>query len=382
MRNSYRSSLAFVTTLLVVALLAPTARAQSVQIQVVVTSVDLVGDEVTVEVQARQTSVSPNTLGSGTLDLIYDPAKLGAPNVTGSSLSPAQGYTFQINGSLTDGATTYARFGFTGGGVGTDFGDGSGFDLPNTFTNMATWVFPILDESGTTDLTMRMPSLSVGFFENASNDPETGVIDTVPVDEVTDANNVPLPVELVALTAQRDGEAVVLAWQTASETNNAGFEVQRRAVAESREAAWEALAFVEGAGTTTAPRAYTYQVEGLLPGRYAFRLKQIDFDGTFHYSPEVEVEIEVPRALSLLPNYPNPFNPATTITFTVPDAGRAVLRVYNALGQEVAVLYDGVAEAGKEHAVVFEAGTLATGTYVYVLEHGGRRLSSTLLLVK
>ncbi len=196
--------------------------------------------------------------------------------------------------------------------------------------------------------------------------------------ELSAAN--PIPVELIAFKAVRDGEAVLLRWQTASETNNAGFFVEREAGSGAR--AWEQVAFVEGWGTTTVPQAYQHRIEALAPGRHAFRLKQIDFDGAFEYSPVVEIEIEAPRTLALLPNYPNPFNPRTTLAFTLPNEGRAVLTVSDVLGRQVAVLFDGVAEAGRQHTVAFEAGSLATGLYVYTLAHGGRRVSRTLLLTK
>jgi hypothetical protein len=98
-----------------------------------------------------------------------------------------------------------------------------------------------------------------------------------------------LPVELVAFDAVADGEAITLSWETASETNNAGFEVEQLEAA----AAWTAVAFVEGQGTTEAATAYTHRLDGLAPGAYTFRLKQIDFDGTFTYGPEVQAVIEV-----------------------------------------------------------------------------------------
>src|SRR5690606_32421823 len=102
-----------------------------------------------------------------------------------------------------------------------------------------------------------------------------------------------LPVELSSFTATLDGEAVVLRWETASETNNAGFEVEYAAVETRRGASlpWQRLAFVDGAGTTATAQTYAYRAEGLSPGRYAFRLRQVDFDGAFVYGPEVEVTV-------------------------------------------------------------------------------------------
>src|SRR5690606_28712319 len=90
-----------------------------------------------------------------------------------------------------------------------------------------------------------------------------------------------LPGELVSFTATLDGPDGVLAWQTASETNNAGFEVEHTAVETRRGASlpWQRLAFVAGRGTTAEPQSYTYRAAGLEPGRHVFRLRQVDYDG-------------------------------------------------------------------------------------------------------
>lgn len=97
---------------------------------------------------------------------------------------------------------------------------------------------------------------------------------------------------------------------------------------------------------------------------------------------EEEEEAVLPRTLTLLGNYPNPFNPSTQIGFAVPNTGRATLRVYNALGQQVAVLFDGMAEAGRQYTLSFQAGALSAGTYIYTLEVGGEVRSRKMALVK
>ena len=97
----------------------------------------------------------------------------------------------------------------------------------------------------------------------------------------------------------------------------------------------------------------------------------------------VEEEEEVlPQTLALRGNYPNPFNPSTQLGFTVPNTGRATLRVYNMLGQQVAVLFDGMAEAGRQYSLPFQAGGLSAGTYIYTLEFGGEVRSRKMALVK
>ena len=180
----------------------------------------------------------------------------------------------------------------------------------------------------------------------------------------------PLPVELASFEALRDGPNVLLKWATASETNNAGFEVQHQS-----DEGFRALAFIEGAGTTTKPQSYAYRVEDLAPGPHTFRLKQLDFDGSFEYSPEVEVTVGLPGKYLLSEAYPNPFNPRTRFTLAVARPQQVRIEVYNALGQQVATLHDGVLEANKTHAFVFDAGALASG--VYVLRISGETFAAT-----
>lgn len=196
-----------------------------------------------------------------------------------------------------------------------------------------------------------------------------------------------LPVELIAFEVLRTAETILLRWQTASETNNTGFYVEQQFVASdaSPEAAysdWRDLAFVEGSGTSTKAQAYQYRLTDLDPGTYRFRLKQIDFDGTMSYSEEVEIHLEVPRLLTLEPAYPNPFNPVTTLGFTVPTDGNATLRVYDLLGRHVATLFDGLAKAGHRYTQTFDAANLASGTYVYRLTFGTQHRVGRMILLQ
>ncbi|MFQ5571494.1 MAG: trypsin-like peptidase domain-containing protein, partial [Rhodothermales bacterium] len=173
-----------------------------------------------------------------------------------------------------------------------------------------------------------------------------------------------LPVELVSFEALLDGQAVELFWETASETNNAGFEIQHRPGTAGSAGDWNVLSFVEGYGTTLEPQHYSYLAPALEPGTHRFRLKQIDFDGTFEYSPEVEVALEVPGAFHLSPAYPNPFNPQTQFSLSVAQAQRVQVEVYDVVGRRVATLFDGFMEASSSRSMVFEAGHLPSGLYL------------------
>ena len=176
-----------------------------------------------------------------------------------------------------------------------------------------------------------------------------------------------LPVELVSIEATRDGNAVVLTWETASETNNAGYEIQRRSTTGAEPAAeedWHVIGYVEGQGTTLEPHRYSYRTQALTPGRHRFRLKQIDFDGSFDYSPEVEVFTDLPEAYWLTPPYPNPFNPEARFSLMVKRRQTVEVSVYDVQARRVRTLYQGDMVAEQARAFVFEAGDLPSGLYL------------------
>jgi len=197
-----------------------------------------------------------------------------------------------------------------------------------------------------------------------------------------------LPVQLSNFTAVMAGEHKVhLRWSTISETNNYGFEVQKSTKSSEGYVTIE-NSFVPGHGTTLKPQEYSFVDETAQPGVWYYRLKQMDLDGTAHYSDGVQVSMVMgvgemaPIAFALKQNYPNPFNPETQIKFSVEQAGRATLRVYNALGQELATLFDGMAEAGQHYTVKLNGMGLASGMYFYKLDSGTRNDLKRMLLLK
>jgi len=176
-----------------------------------------------------------------------------------------------------------------------------------------------------------------------------------------------IPVELISFTANVTGKSVDLNWQTATETNNRGFEVQRKTIDE-----FEYVAFVEGKGTTTEPQSYLFRDEDLLPGTYTYRLKQVNYDGTFAFSDEVESEIEQPAGFYFAQNYPNPFNPSTKIKYSIPAVGMrnrvsVQLKVYDVLGNEIVTLVNEEKSAGN-YEVIFTSEGLTSGIYFYRLQ--------------
>jgi hypothetical protein len=192
----------------------------------------------------------------------------------------------------------------------------------------------------------------------------------------TDEN---IPVELTSFTASVSGNDVNLNWSTATETNNQGFEILR--FAQNYNAGWKRIGFIAGFGTTPEPKSYSYTDKNLATGIYKYRLKQIDFDGTFEYSQEIEVEVTASLTYSLEQNYPNPFNPYTNIEFQIPERTTVLLKVYDVLGNEISTVVNGDVEAGN-HRIEFDASNLASGIYYYKLEAGEFNKLRKMVLVK
>ena len=203
----------------------------------------------------------------------------------------------------------------------------------------------------------------------------------------------PLAVELISFVATANHLCSDLVWKTATETNNYGFEIQRRQLSSepasantsssTRNTDWTKVGFVRGAGTSASPHTYTFNDPSLSYGWYSYRLKQIDASGNSSYSSTTDVQVgRAPKVFMLEHNYPNPFNPMTNIEFAVPQDGRARVTVYNTLGQEVATLLDQNIEAGVYHRVIFDATHQASGTYLVQLEFGGRQLVRKIMLIR
>ena len=182
----------------------------------------------------------------------------------------------------------------------------------------------------------------------------------------SDTAQVFVPVELTSFTANAQQNGVMLKWVTATETNNMGFEVQRKVSND-----WQKLTFVDGKGNTTKLSHYQYFdnfKDESFTGKLSYRLKQIDFDGTFEYSDVVNIDVDfTPDKYSLAQNYPNPFNPSTKIKYEIPQTSLVVLKVYDVIGNEVATLVNKEQAAGK-YQVNFDAKNFSSGIYYYQIK--------------
>ena len=187
-----------------------------------------------------------------------------------------------------------------------------------------------------------------------------------------------VPVELISFYADCSGNSISLNWTTASEINNEGFEVQRN-IGGSDE--WEVIGFVKGAGTSTEAVNYSIEDKNPLSGKSFYRLKQIDFNGTYKIYNAVEVSFVPVFTYSLQQNYPNPFNPATSIKFSIAKTEHVILKVYDILGNEVATLVNDIREPG-DYSLSFNGNKLSSGIYIYKLTAGTFSAVKKMILTK
>lgn len=186
-----------------------------------------------------------------------------------------------------------------------------------------------------------------------------------------------VPVELTSFAGSVVDGAVELSWITITETNNSGFEVQSKSAAH----AWKSLDFIPGNGTTTRPQSYSFIDKSPAEGLNYYRVKQIDFDGSFEFSPTIEVDVNSPNTFSLEQNYPNPFNPSTNIQFATGNKQFVSLKVFDVLGNEVATLVNEEKPAGN-YEIKLDASLLTSGVYFYSLRAGAFTATKKLILLK
>ncbi len=205
----------------------------------------------------------------------------------------------------------------------------------------------------------------------------------------------PLPVELISFTALQLDNAVKLLWETATEVNNYGFEIERASTPlsppdfPSGDEGWEKIGFVQGHGNSSSPKSYEFIDSNLPSGNLQYRLKQIDTGGSYEYYgtiAEISNDItsvqenNLPLKFTLEQNYPNPFNPATKIKFTLSESGTVILSVYNSLGEKIATLLNKHMDSGiYEHE--FNAANLPSGFYIYKIDVAGKFAAERKMLV-
>ena len=188
---------------------------------------------------------------------------------------------------------------------------------------------------------------------------------------------VALPVELGLFTALNHERTIQLNWTTQTEKNSDKFNIERKTI----DAAWASIGSVKASVLSNSPKQYSYIDKNLQSGKYQYRLKMIDNDGSFEYSKVIETEVTQPKNFELSQNFPNPFNPTTVISYSLPLESNVKLIVYNSLGQTVKVLENGFKNAGT-YSVILNATELSSGTYYYKIEAGQFSQVKKMILIK
>lgn len=262
---------------------------------------------------------------------------------------------------------------------------------PSDTTNDAISVFVFTDptlpnvEPGTPEVGPYVTALKtdvsdigmVTLRQGSSSAAPTLVIDGIRI--ATSWADAGLPVELTSFSANSVNGNVELIWKTATEKNNNGFDVERK----SANSDFVKIGFVKGNGTTTNLSSYSFTDKNTnAKSSYSYRLKQVDFDGTFTYSNIVNVSASsLPTSFSLTQNFPNPFNPSTSISYSVPQSGVVTLAIFNTLGQKVKEVVNQFQEAGN-YTVSLNASDLSSGNYIYNINLNGQSINKKMLLLK
>ena len=188
-----------------------------------------------------------------------------------------------------------------------------------------------------------------------------------------------VPVELTCFTAVSVLNDILINWSTVTELNNFGFGIER---ADASLNNWQDIGFVPGMGTTANPQSYEFIDKDLKSGKYSYRIKQVDYDGSSKYYGSIEVDHMTINKFYLSEAFPNPFNPSTKLSFSVTENSKTSLKIYNSLGQLVSTIFNDLAEAGEHYSFDFSANNLSSGVYFAVLESSNKLITKKLLLLK
>lgn len=241
--------------------------------------------------------------------------------------------------------------------------------------------------ASTSNFSFSSGSIVNGSYNNVSSTKQTFSDDVVVMysngdkwyGKIEGTTSLPLPVELVFFNGIFTDNKVELLWQTETEIDNYGFIIEKTVNSETN---WSSIGFVAGNGNSNSPKYYNYQDFDITKaGKYYYRLKQIDNDGTYAYSDIITIEVGLSDGFFLSQNYPNPFNPTTSIDFSLPERQMVTVRIFNPLGELVDELVNEIREAGS-YSVSFDATNLPGGVYFYTITAGNYSASRKMSLLK
>ena len=356
----------FITSLFLV-LISLNVFAQTADLQFIEILNNGTNYDVKVQIQAS----SSFNLGSSNIKFNFNSTDIGSP-----TLLTAHNFSGTLYNTMT---VTEPNTGIASINIEL-FVPNNGSPVNTTWTDVATVRFTVLNQGGNSQLSFR-----------DMNPPETSNPTVIYKDDETNQvsegtfsplNAHPLPVELNSFNAKVKGANIELIWKTATEVNNHGFEVERKAN-DNESASWEKVGFVAGNGNSNSPKDYSFTDKNITGGsKFTYRLKQIDNNGSYTYSSNVEVEV-VPNKYELFQNYPNPFNPVTNIKFSLPEDSNVRINVYNILDERVMELFNADYKAGY-YLVQFNSSSsgLASGMYIYSIEMKNFKAVKKMILMK
>jgi Ca-activated chloride channel homolog len=214
---------------------------------------------------------------------------------------------------------------------------------------------------------LKIENLLVLYYSYGANSPEANAVKaqiirlSIDYGVSSPFTNLAIPVALTSFTAKQNSSHVELLWTTATETNNRGFEIQRR----TRNSEFITISFISGNGTTVEPNYYRFVDDNITEDYYVYRLKQLDYNGNYKYSDEVEIQVNlVPEEYNISQNYPNPFNPVTTIAYSLPVVSSVRLEIYNVLGELISIMVNGIQVPGN-YIITWDASSEPSGVYFY-----------------
>jgi len=334
-------------------------------------------DDLFMFIKRKVTGLLPNTTYQLLIEVEF--ASNAPTNASGVGGSPGEGVVMKVGATIIEplkiiDASENYRMNIDKGGqmdTGVDMDTIGHIGVTDTTT-----VFTLIKRSNTARLFTIKTNSKGEVWVCIGTESAFEAVTTLYYNEIKLIFTSQLPVELTTFNASVKGSGIELYWETATEVNNNGFEVQKL-----NNKCWETLKFIKGNGNSNSPKSYSYSDVKAVSGRNVYRLKQIDYNGNYKISNEVEIEKSLQLKYDIFQNYPNPFNPVTNITFTVPQKGNIKITVYNIKGEFIKTLVNREYEQGL-YNVNFDGSNLSSGMYLYRIQAGNFIKTMKMMLVK
>lgn len=326
-------------------------------------SITTVNDGVNIDISVFIRRTGPTSWNMGEGSFVFN-CNNSAITIASPTILTRGQWDASINSNY--GAMFTAMYGGIARSLETTLNTNPGGAVPTTAALVGVIRFPITNPSANHNITWHTSFSAV----------QTDLGDEVALTFVNPPNS-PLPVELTNFIANSDRNNIKLNWITVTEINNSGFDIERKSVNAQVEI-WTKIGNVNGYGNSNEQKNYSFNDNCLQSGKYAYRLKQIDYNGNFEYfNLAVEIEVGVPKEFSLSQNYPNPFNPATKIDYDLPFDSKIDLRVYDMTGRQVANLVNNGFQNAGYYTVQMSGVNMSSGIYFFRITAQGNEKNFT-----